>query len=68
MGPLFSLILQYMEHSNITHVPKTEQIYYIPHIIQTVYEEYNVSENFHEGTSTNIAVMDLDDNYISLTM
>lgn len=64
MGPLLSLILQYMEHNNVSH----EQIYYLPHIIQTVYEEYNASENFHEGTSSNIAVMDLDDNYISLTM
>lgn len=68
MGPLLSLILQYMEHSNMSYVDKSEQIYYIPHIIQTVYEEYNVSDNFHEGTSTNIAVMDLDDNYVSVTM
>lgn len=31
-----------------------------------VYEEFNVSSKFHEGTSTNVAVMDLNDNYVSL--
>lgn len=68
MGPLLSLILQYIDHSNMTHTENHEQIYYIPHIIQTIYGEYNVSEIFHEGTSTNIAVMDLEDNYVSLIM
>ncbi|ERL87238.1 hypothetical protein D910_04636 [Dendroctonus ponderosae] len=29
------------------------------------YEEFNVTARFHEGTSTNIAVMDLDDDYVS---
>lgn len=68
MGPILSLILQYMQHSNITHSNKPENIYYIPHIIQTIYEDYNVSEHFHQGTSSNIAVMDLADNYVSLIM
>lgn len=69
MGTVLSLILQYMEHSNMTHSNKPDNnIFYIPHIIQTIYEEYNVSENYHEGTTANVAVMDLDDNYVSLTM
>lgn len=65
-GPILSAVLRYMESNNVTHVNTLDYIYYFPHIIRTVYEDFNITNTFHRGTSTNIAVMDLDDNYVSL--
>ncbi|KAJ8985692.1 hypothetical protein NQ317_014341 [Molorchus minor] len=50
----------------IADTAKAEYYYELARITQAVYQEQNVSELFHQGTLSNVGVMDLDDNYVSL--
>lgn len=45
---------------------KPEFTYRIAETTQLIYEELNITKKFHRGTSTNVAVIDLNDNYVSL--
>lgn len=46
---------------------KPEYIYRLLEVTQNTYTEQNITEKFHEGTSSNVAVIDLNDYYVSLT-
>lgn len=67
-GPVLSSLLYNINNINITYNDslKPEYVYRLAKEVQTVYKEYNVSNNFHQGTSSNVAVMDLNDNYVSV--
>ncbi|RZB39904.1 G glu transpept domain containing protein [Asbolus verrucosus] len=69
IGPIFLTNLQQLQNFNFTKTDtsRTEYVYRVAEVTQNVYNDFNVSSNFHQGTSTNIAVMDLDDNYVSFT-
>lgn len=65
--PLFAN-LQKINSTNVT-IPDTAKP---PHVLKFVevtkrtYDEYKIVEKFYKGTSSNVAVMDLNDNYVSL--
>lgn len=69
VGPLFLTNMQQLEKFNFTKTDtlKNEYIYRVAQVTQKVYHYLNISGTYHQGTSTNIAVMDLDDNYVSFT-
>ncbi|CAG9772957.1 unnamed protein product [Ceutorhynchus assimilis] len=65
IGPILLVNLREIEEYNFTqlNVAATKKI------LETtlkIYQEFNVSSKFHQGTSSNVAVMDLEDNYVSL--
>lgn len=64
LNVLFWGLCREIEEFNFTEINTAT----IKRVIETTlkaYEEFNVTVRFHEGTSTNIAVMDLDDDYVS---
>ncbi|XP_066145346.1 glutathione hydrolase 7-like [Euwallacea fornicatus] len=65
MGPVLLVNLREIEKYNFTevNVDTTKKIF---ETTLNIYQEFNIGARFHEGTSTNVAVMDLDDNYVSL--
>ncbi|KAJ8945822.1 hypothetical protein NQ314_009044 [Rhamnusium bicolor] len=68
IGQLVIANLQKVEEFNFTKedTNKPEYIYRLAETTQTIYGEQNISAKYHEGTSSNIAVIDLYDNYVSL--
>lgn len=45
---------------------KPEYVYRLLETTYNTYTEQNITEHFHEGTSSNVAVIDLNDYYVSL--
>lgn len=45
---------------------KSEYIYRLAQITQRIHQQQNLSSKYHEGTFSNIAVMDTQDHYVSL--
>lgn len=70
IGPTFLTNLQQLEALNFSRNDsgKTVFTYRVAEITQNLYEGLNVSSKFHQGVSTNVAVMDLDDTYVALSM
>lgn len=70
IGPTFLTNLQQLEALNFSRNDsgKMEFTYRVAEITQTLYEKLNVSSKFHQGVSTNVAIMDLDDTYVALSM
>lgn len=68
IGPLLLVNLQDIKKYNFTEkdADKPEFVYRIAETTQIIYDELNVTRKFHRGTSTNVAVIDLNDNYVSL--
>ncbi|KAH1012205.1 hypothetical protein HUJ05_011400 [Dendroctonus ponderosae] len=64
IGPVLLVNLREIEEFNFTEVNTATTKRMIETTLRA-YEEFNVTARFHEGTSTNIAVMDLDDDYVS---
>lgn len=67
-GPLLSVILQHIDRINFTEkdVSKPEYVHRLGEVTQIAYAELNVSSKFHQGTSSNVAVIDMSDNYVSV--
>lgn len=67
-GPVLSLNLQHIQSLNFTRADssKPEYIYRLGEITQVVYSELNISSKFHVGTATNVAAMDMSDNYVAV--
>ncbi|XP_017786639.1 PREDICTED: gamma-glutamyltransferase 7-like [Nicrophorus vespilloides] len=68
IGPDLLKILQMIDQHNFTTLDtvKPEYYYRLAEITKEIYTERNITTNFHEGTSSNVAVIDKDDNYVSL--
>ncbi|KAJ8917180.1 hypothetical protein NQ315_012672 [Exocentrus adspersus] len=68
IGPALVSNLKKMESFNFTEkdTAKPEYTYRLVEATQDTYAEYNISDRFHEGTSSNVAVIDMNDNYVSL--
>ncbi|KAL1506156.1 hypothetical protein ABEB36_005570 [Hypothenemus hampei] len=67
IGPVLLVNLREIEEFNFTDV----NVGTTKGIIQTTlktFDEFNVTAKFHEGTSTNVAIIDLNENYVSLVM
>ncbi|KAJ8947033.1 hypothetical protein NQ318_019925 [Aromia moschata] len=66
-GSLVMTSLQEIEQFNFTigDTIKPEYFYELARTIQTMYEQQNVSEVSHVGTLSNVAAIDMDDNYVS---
>ncbi|XP_076260685.1 glutathione hydrolase 7-like isoform X2 [Rhynchophorus ferrugineus] len=65
VGPMLLVNLREIEEYNFTKLA-SDSIKTILESTLKVYQEFNINDKFHEGTSTNVAVMDLDENYVSL--
>lgn len=65
IGPILLVNLREIEEYNFTQTDSQSAKKIVDSTLK-IYGEFNVSTKFHEGTSTNIAVMDMDDNYVSL--
>ncbi|GLV44185.1 uncharacterized protein CBL_12519 [Carabus blaptoides fortunei] len=67
-GPLLALNLQHVNNISFTDsdVPKPEYMYRLAELLQQLYADKDIVDNFHEGTSSNVAAVDLDDVYVSL--
>lgn len=68
IGPLLISNLKEIERYNFTKEDsaKPEYVYRLVATTQNTYAKQNISERFHEGTSSNVAVIDLNDYYVSL--
>lgn len=68
IGPVLLVNLQHIEQMNYTlsDIKKPEFVTMIADITEAVYESLNVSMEFHNGTSSNVAVIDMDEEYVSL--
>jgi len=67
-GPELLQNLRRIAYLNVTSEDvKAELLYRVAEITQASYDSLNISSRFHEGKATNIAVMDKDDNYVSLS-
>lgn len=68
-GPALLSNIRQLESFNFTQSDtlNTEYVYRLAEVTQNLYDDLNMTTKFHEGTSTNVAVMDLDDNYVSFT-
>jgi gamma-glutamyltranspeptidase len=68
-GPAFLQNLRHLQTFNFTpsDTTLTEYVYRVAEVTQNLYDTLNLTSRFHEGTSTNVAAMDLDDTYASLT-
>jgi gamma-glutamyltranspeptidase len=69
IGPAFLQNLRHLQTFNFTpsDTTLTEYVYRVAEVTQNLYDTLNLTSRFHEGTSTNVAAMDLDDTYASLT-
>ncbi|XP_050309798.1 glutathione hydrolase 7-like [Anthonomus grandis grandis] len=67
IGSVLLVNLREIEEYNFTKV-NTEAVKRILDSTLKTYNEFKVTSRFHEGTSTNIAVMDMEDNYVSLVI
>lgn len=67
-GPILSIQLQHIEAMNFSQddTKKPIYMYRLGELTQAVYTELNISRKFHQGTSSNVAVMDMNDNYVSV--
>lgn len=67
-GPILSILLQHIEALNFSQTDTNKPIYMyrLGELTQAVYTELNISKKFHQGTSSNVAVMDMNDNYVSV--
>lgn len=67
-GPVLLINLHHIEYMNFTlkDTIHPEYIYRLAEITKITYSDLAVPQNFYQGTSSNVAVMDLDDNYVSL--
>ncbi|XP_018572729.1 glutathione hydrolase 7-like [Anoplophora glabripennis] len=68
IGPSLISNLKEIEKFNFTKVDsiKPEYVYRLVEMTQNTYAEQNIKDRFHEGTSSNVAVVDLNDYYVSL--
>ncbi|XP_065169561.1 glutathione hydrolase 7-like [Atheta coriaria] len=69
IGPELLMNMQRIGQNNFTKMAAVQDAEYYYHIGETtklLYEDLNITSNYHEGTSSNIAVIDKDDNYVSL--
>lgn len=68
VGPELMAILRYIEAYNFTHedLLSPEYNYKLVQEIQSVYLDYNLTAKFHEGTASNVAVIDNDETYVSI--
>lgn len=66
-GPSLLANLERIEKLNYSNnISAAEYVYRIAESTEQIYSELNITSKFEEGTSSNIAVMDLHDNYVSL--
>ncbi|CAH0552955.1 unnamed protein product [Brassicogethes aeneus] len=66
IGPSLIKNLEKIENLEHSGVSSAEYIYRVADITENSYNDLNITTNFHLGTSSNVAVMDLDENYVSL--
>ncbi|KAL3277169.1 hypothetical protein HHI36_012521 [Cryptolaemus montrouzieri] len=68
IGPMLSILLQQIEKLNFTLEDSKSTLYHykMGEITQIVYKDFQVGYKFHEGTSSNVAVVDKNENYVSL--
>lgn len=68
LGTILLKNLQEIKVYNFTKndILRPDYIYRIADITQKVVQEQNISAEYHEGSFSNIAVMDTHDNYVSL--
>lgn len=68
IGPFLTEALQINDKLNFTKedISKPDFIYHIAEIARHFYEKTSVNDVFHEGTISNVGVMDIDDTYVSL--
>ncbi|XP_044262092.1 glutathione hydrolase 7-like [Tribolium madens] len=69
IGPALLTYLKQLETFNFTKTDttRTEYVYRLAELAQNLYNDLNLTSKYHMGTSTNVAVMDLNDNYVSFT-
>lgn len=65
IGPILLVNLREIEEFNFTKIDIKSNKAIVDSTLY-VYQEFNVNDKFHEGTSTSVAAMDLDENYVSL--
>lgn len=67
-GPVLLINLHHIEYMNFTlkDTVNPEYIYRLAEITKITYSDLGVPQHFYQGTASNVAVMDLDDNYVSL--
>lgn len=70
VGPVLLENLKIMEEMGLSgsNFSKSEAPYEIARITNALYRNLDLDEQFHNGTSTNIGVIDLNENYVSLVM
>lgn len=67
IGPLLAFVLQQIERKNLKDINNPDNYYQIAKITDIVYKDLQVIK-YNEGTTSNIATVDLHDNYVSLVM
>lgn len=66
-GPLLIMNLGYLSKMNFTNNDISETQFKLAKLMLEMYEQLNITnDNFHQGTSSNVAVIDDDDIYVSL--
>ncbi|KRT83161.1 hypothetical protein AMK59_4588, partial [Oryctes borbonicus] len=70
IGEVLLSNLENVRKSNVTEeeIGNVDYIYNLANITRNTYDEYNVWSQFHQGTVSNIAVIDLNDLYVSLVI
>ncbi|KAK9751939.1 hypothetical protein QE152_g4621 [Popillia japonica] len=68
IGELLYFNLEHIEKMKFTQkdINGIDYIYNLANTTLNIYNEYNYWSEFHQGTASNIGVMDLDDLYVSL--
>lgn len=68
IGVALLINLQHIDNINFTaeNTVNPEYIYRLAEITETTYNDLNITTKFYHGTSSNVAVMDLNDLYVSL--
>lgn len=66
-GPLLLMNLKHLSELNFTNLDPSETQFRLARLMLNMYEQLNITnDNFHQGTSSNVAVIDNDDIYVSL--
>lgn len=66
-GPLLLMNLKHLSELNFTNIDSSETQFKLAKLMLDMYEQLNITtDNFHQGTASNVAVIDNDDIYVSL--
>lgn len=68
LTPMMQRILQIIGQHNFTKddTKKSDYIFRLIEVVQKVYQEQNSIMTYYEGTFSDVAVMDTEDNYVSV--